>query len=326
LDHISHRRRTALKAILGVTVVSATATAQASANRSIRVITLEAGSQTDTIARAFLPALESHLGQDLFVENHGGAGGRIAARMVAQASDGHTIGIGGANNLVLAALLGKEIGYDPARDFAYVAALARVPFAIAVRSELAVSNVAELLDRARRAERELTFGSAGVGGSSHLAIAALAHARSLSLLHIPFRGSNLATHEVAAGRVDMVATDLARLLPLAEAKKIRIIAVTGSARDPRVPEIATLSEQGLSGLYLDPWYGLYGPRGMPVELRERLTRAAAACSTDRGVLERTKAAGIALLPPTRQALESLILADTSRYKPLIAALRTQLVD
>jgi tripartite-type tricarboxylate transporter receptor subunit TctC len=312
--------------MLTATVLPSSIHAQANSRRSIRVITLEAGSQTDTVARVFLPAIETRLGQDFFVENHGGAGGRIAARMVAHAHDGHTIGVGGANNLVMAALLGQDIGYDPARDFVYIAALARIPFAIAVRNELPVRNIAELAAHAKRAERELTFGSAGVGGSSHLAVAAVAHARFISLLHIPFRGSNLATNEVVAGRIDIVATDLSRLLPLAESRKLRIVALTGSTRDPRALDIATLSEQGLTGLYLDPWYGLYGPRNMEPELRERLTRAIAEASMDTGVRQRAKSAGIELLPPTRELLESLIASDMRRYTPLIGAIRAQQND
>lgn len=317
-------RRRAL--IAGLAAAPFVSRAQPVSRRSIRVIALEAGSQSDTVARIFLPAIEAHLGRDLFVENHGGAGGRIAARMVAHASDGHTVGVGGANNLVMATLLGQDTGYDTARDFTYIAALARVPFAIAVRSDLPVRTIADAVALAKRSERELTYGSAGVGGSSHLAMAAIAHLQSISLLHVPFRGSNLATNDVVAGRIDFVATDLARLLPFASAGKVRIIAVTGRARDPRVADIATLSEQGLAGLYLDPWYGLYGPRTIGEALRGELTRAVTRASSDGGVRQRASSAGMILLPPTSELFESLISSDMRRFAPLIGAIRANQRD
>jgi tripartite-type tricarboxylate transporter receptor subunit TctC len=296
----------------------------ASANtaaRPIKIVVQEAGAQTDAVARVFLPAFAQHLKQDVYIENHGGAGGRIAARIVAQsAPDGLTIGFGGANNLVLAGLLERDIGYDPERDFTYIAALARVPYALAVRHGLEVTNLATLVNYARRHPGQLSFGSAGVGGSSHLTVAAIAQHYDIDLLHVPFRGSNLATIEMISDRLDIVATDIARLLPHANTGKLRVIAVTGASRSSYLPNVPTLEEQGLHGFFLEPWYGMYGPKGLPGKIVDHLTRATRLAFADAGVRSRAEGAGLELLTPTAVTLHSLIASDRRRYAPIVERL------
>ncbi len=311
-------RRRLLQGLLAATAAPFAMLPLAHGNsRAIRLIAQEPGAQTDTVARILLPALEAAMHQDIVIENHGGAGGRIAARTVAMAPpESLIVGLGGANNLVLAGLLGRDIGYDPAKDFSFICAVARVPFAIAVRASLPVANIDELVKQARSNPGKLTFGSAGVGGSSHLAVEAVAQHHHLNLLHIPFRGSSLATHEVVAERVDIVATDLHRLLPLLKSGKVRIIAVTGNTRSKLVPNIPTLHEQGLSGFYLDPWYGLYGPRTLEPSIAARWRIVMREAMSDTATQSRAEAANIELVPPTMETLARWIEADRARYREL----------
>jgi tripartite-type tricarboxylate transporter receptor subunit TctC len=292
-----------------------------SRTRAIRLIALEAGAQSDSVARTYLPAFMNVLGQDVFIENHGGAGGRIAARLVAQAApNGLTVGIGGANNLVLASLLERDAGYDPATDFTYLCALARIPFAVAVRGALDVHDLPQLVAAARRQPGALNFGTAGAGGSSHLAVAAIAQHFGVEMLHVPFRSSALATQEMVAGRIDVVATDLARLLPLARTDRVRIIGVTGARRSGAAPSIPTLAEQGFTGFHIDPWYGAYGPKQMDPAVVRRLVDAFASAHNDAEVRKRAEAAGLELLPPNRETLNALVADDLRRYSALLARL------
>jgi tripartite-type tricarboxylate transporter receptor subunit TctC len=309
-------RRALLSSIMSTLATSLVAD-QAWAARAIRLIAQEPGAQTDTVARTILPALESAMRQEIVIENHGGAGGRIAARTVATASpDGMVVGLGGANNLVLAGLLGRDIGYDPGKDFSFICSVARIPFAIAVRSSLPLADLDDWVKYARAHPGKLTFGSAGVGGSSHLAVEAVAQHFQLSLLHIPFRGSSLATNEVVAERIDIVATDLHRLLPLAKSGKVRIIAVTGSARSKHAPNVATLHEQGLTGFYLDPWYGLYGPRGIDPTMATRWRAAVSEAQSDKATIARAEAASIELVSPSFDTLTRWIDVDRARFREL----------
>jgi tripartite-type tricarboxylate transporter receptor subunit TctC len=314
------RRRLLGAALAGLFAVRAPAQLGTD-RRAIRLIALEAGAQIDTVARLFAPTLGRLLGRDLVIENHGGVGGRIAARLVATAPpDGDTLGIGGANNLVMAGLLKRDVGYDPNKDFTFIAALARVPFALGVRRDLGVASVAALVERARSQPGVLTYGSAGVGGSSHLALAAFEYHFQARMLHVPFRSSGLATQEMIAGRIDVVATDLARLLPLEQAGKVLILAVTGAQRARSRPHLPTLAEAGMKDFHLEPWYGLYGPAALPEELSARLEAAVAEASRDPDLNQRVAATGFELLPPTRAALLALIAGDRRRYAELFERL------
>ncbi len=310
------RRR--LMAGIGAAAFARAALAAPYEERPIKLIALEAGAQSDSVARIFAPALGRALKQELVIENHGGAGGRIAARMISLAApNGLTLGVGGANNLVFAGFLKRDIGYDPERGFTLIAALARVPFAIGVRMGLDVVDVRTLVALARKQPGSLTFGSAGVGGSSHLALLAVEQQFNVSLTHVPFRGSSNATVEMLAGRIDVVATDLARLLPHAAAGKIRIIGVTGTRRSLQAPGIPTLAEQGMDGFYLEPWYGLIGPAELPSAVTTRLAAAVREVSSDAEVKSQIDAKGLELLPPTAETLQSLVLNDRRRFASLV---------
>ncbi len=309
--------RRELLRLLGSACAAATICYPVRANRAIRLIAQEPGSQTDTVARVLLPALEAAMRNEIVIENHGGAGGRIAARNVATAApDGMTVGLGGANNLVLAGLLGRDIGYDPAKDFSFISAVARIPFAIAVRASLPVNDLQECVKYARAHPGKVTFGSAGVGGSSHLAVEAVAQHFQLNLLHVPYRGSSLATNEVVAERIDIVATDLHRLLPLAKSGKVRIIAVTGQLRSKLTPQVATLHEQGLNGFYLDPWYGLYVARGLDAAIGSRWRAALGEAMADKATIARADATHMELVPPSAETLFRWIENDRTRYREL----------
>jgi len=298
------------------------AAAQGDSGRPLKLVAQEPGAQTDTVARVFAPALARALNQDVIIENHGGAGGRIAARMVAKATaDGNTIGFGGGNNLVLATLLDRDPGYDVDQDFRMLAGVARVPFAIGVRNELPVNDIEQLVTYARRHPGKLTYGSAGVGGSSHLTVAMIAHHHGVDMVHVPFRGSNLATTELIADRIDIVATDLSRLMPFARDGRLRIIAVTGNRRSTRWPQAATLHEQGMRGFYLEPWYGMYAPRSLGDARAEQLVSALTQAQLAGDTRERADAAGIEFLTPNRQTLVGLIASDRARYTPLVGALQ-----
>jgi tripartite-type tricarboxylate transporter receptor subunit TctC len=301
-------------ALLGTRTAAAT-------GRAIRLVALEPGAQTDTVARVFAPAMERALGQEIVIENHGGAGGRIAARIVAQAApDGLTLGMGGANNLVLAGFLKRDIGYDPERSFTPIAALARVPFAIGVRHELGLGDLAALVARARAQPEALNYGSAGIGGSSHLAMLAVERHFGVRLTHVPYRGSSLAALEMLAGRIDVVATDLSRLLPHAAAGRVRIVAVTGARRSARAPEVSTMAEQGMVGFHLEPWYGLVAPAGLSPAQATRLATAVQAAQADFELRREIEARGMETLTPTADTLVALARGDRMRFAPLVERL------
>lgn len=232
--------------------------ALAQPGKFVRLIALEAGAQSDLLARALQPGLSSALDAAVVIENHGGAGGRLAAQIALRGeADGSTLMVGGANSMVMSPLLSLHAGYDPARDFVPIAPIASVPFALAASPHLGIADLDSLATVARAAKQPLSGGSAGVGGSAHIALALLFQQLSVPLLHVPFRGTAAATLEVVAQRLDLVVTDLPRLLPLARDGRLRIVGVTGSRRSALAPEIPTLAEQGATGFRIEPWYALF---------------------------------------------------------------------
>lgn len=257
-EELQRRRREFLRQTAAIALAASAAPAFAQAGRSVRLLVLQPGGPSDLLARALAPGFSEALGESVVIENRGGAGGSIAAQMTLRGEpDGRTLLVGGANNMVMAPLLSRSADYDPQRDFVAVSPLATVPYALAASPHLGVADLAGLVAAVRSAKQPLSAGSGGVGGSSHVAAEILFQRLAQPYLHVPYKGALLATQEMVAGRIDLVATDLPVLLPLAREGKLRILGVTGSQRSALAPDIRTLAEQGLTGFRIEPWYALY---------------------------------------------------------------------
>jgi tripartite-type tricarboxylate transporter receptor subunit TctC len=295
--------------------------AQPFPDRAIHVVVAnEPGGQSDAIARAIAPSFARSLGQPLVIDFRPGAGGAIGAQSVAQARpDGYTLLIGGINNMVLAPLLRSDIRYAPATDLAPLGGIIRVPYAIAVAARTPVKNLAELALYARDHPGELTFASGGTGSTSQLAMELLKSRLALDLLHVPYRGIIAALPDLISGRVDMLATDLRVLLPLAKSGAIRIIAVAGAHRTALAAQIPTIAEQGLPGYEVEPWYGFYAPNGIPKAILERLSRALSDAFHSEEIGQTLYAQGYEMTPVSAEALRALAISETAKYAGVIDA-------
>lgn len=286
-------------------------------NRPIHIVVAEAGAQSDTMARALAPSLRRTLGQPIVVENRGGAGGTVGAQSVAQArADGYTLLIGGLNNIVLATLLRSHLPYDAAH-FLPLVGLIRVPYGIAVSKRIPVGNIEELAVYARAHPGEVSFASGGTGSTSQLALELLRSRLDLNMMHVPYRGVSLALPDLIGSRVDVVATDLARLLPLHRTGSARIIAVSGASRAAAAPQIATVAEQGLPGYDIEPWYGLFAPAGTPADILESVSRAVTEALRSEEVRTILPRQGYEPMPMSSADLRDLIAAETRKYADLI---------
>ena len=295
--------------------------AQSFPDRAIHVVVAnEPGGQSDAIARAIAPSFARSLGQPLVVDFRPGAGGAIGAQSVAQARpDGYTLLIGGVNNVVLAPLLRSDIRYAPATDLAPIGGIIRVPYAIAVAARTPIKNLAELALYARDHPGELTFASGGTGSTSQLAMELLKSRLALDLLHVPYRGIIAALPDLISGRVDMLATDLGVLLPLARSGSIRIIAVAGAHRTALAAQIPTIAEQGLPGYEVEPWYGLYAPAGIPKPISEKLSRALSDALRSDEIRQSLYAQGYEMTPLPAEALRALAISEKAKYAGVIDA-------
>jgi tripartite-type tricarboxylate transporter receptor subunit TctC len=270
------------------------------------------------MARAIAPTFTRKLGQPVVIENRIGAGGTIGAQSVAQArADGYTLLIGGINTLVTAALQRPDLQYAPATDFVPLGGLIRVPYAIAVAARIPVHSVAELAAYARAHPGEISFASGGTGSTSQLAIELLKSRLELNMLHVPYRGIIAALPDFIGGRVDLLATDLAILLPLQKAGSIRIIATGGAQRASMAPDIPTVAEQGVPGYEIQPWYGLYAPSGTPREIAEMLSDSLSEALRSDQVRKVLVDQGYELMPLSPASLRELSITETRKYADLL---------
>ena len=295
------------------------AAAQPYPSRPIKlVVALAPGGQNDLIARIFADTLREILKQPVVVENHAGAGGTLGANLAAKApADGYTLLVGGAFNLALAPALISKLPYDPAKDFVPLGGLARVPYALAVRSGVPANTLPDLIAHARANPGRLTYGSSGVGSNSNLAIELLKSTAGLDILHVPYRGSAPAVTALVAGQIDIVCMDLALLVQHAKLGTLRLVAAAGAKRPLLAPDLPTAAEQGVVALVLEPWYGLVAPAGISAEVREKLASALNQAVRTAELRQRFEQQGYEAIVDTPDSFGALMRSETEKYARLI---------
>jgi tripartite-type tricarboxylate transporter receptor subunit TctC len=234
------------------------------------VVPYPAGGSGDILARDVGQKLGERLGQVVVVENRGGAGTAIGARYVAAAApDGYTLLLGTVSSQSINPAMTK-VGYDPLKDFTAIAPLASIPFVLVANPALAAKTVADVVAMAKAKPGELTYASAGIGTSNHLAGELLASAAGVKMLHVPYKGSAPALTDVIAGHVPLMFDLQATALPYVQAGKLKALAVTGKTRSSLLPDVPTAIESGLPGYEVTAWFGVFAPAGLPRPILERL--------------------------------------------------------
>jgi tripartite-type tricarboxylate transporter receptor subunit TctC len=236
------------------------------------VVPFAAGGPVDQMARILASELPGKLGDDVIVDDRGGAGGAIAAEFVARANpDGKTVLLGSLGAMVIGPILKPPPNYDPVKSFEPVMLLGSVPSLIVVNKQLGVSTMAELIAKAR--EQKLSYGSAGPGTTMNIAIEMLDAAAGVKITHVPYRGAAPAITDLLGGHVDMLNADLPVLLPLVKAGSVKALALFAPERAAQLPDLPTTKEVGLPGVIMENWYGVFLPAGTPVAVRDKLEQA-----------------------------------------------------
>jgi tripartite-type tricarboxylate transporter receptor subunit TctC len=317
-----------LKAILGATAGILTLAGAALANewptRPINmVVGFAAGGTTDLLGRIVAQRVGEALGQQIVVENVGGAGGLTGSLRVARAqADGSQVLFGGLGTVVLNQLLYKNPPYDTVVDFAPVALVAEVPLVLLARKDLPVNNVAEFIAYAGANHAKMTFGSAGAGSAPHLGCLLLNMAIGAEVTHVPFRGSGPALQELISGRIDYYCDALPSALPHIQANSLKAIAIMTRARAPVLPDLPTAQEQGLPDFEAYTWFGLFLPRATPEAIVRRLqhaTREAMNTATVREKLEKLGATVAPLEHMTPEHLGMLVRRELQKWAAPIKA-------
>ncbi len=245
-------------------------------SRPIRIIVPFApGGPADAMARIIGLRMSAILGQQLFVENRGGAGGTIGARVAAQGEpDGYTLMLATTSTLVVAPEVDRNVGYDPLKSFAPIAALGTTSSLFVVNPEVRAKSVQEFVSLAKTQPGKFSFSSPGVGSSSHL-IGELFRLRTgIDALHVPYKSGGQSISAAVAGEVQFVFENPSVTLPLVRAGKLRALASTGEARSAETADIPTMVEAGIPDFVTVSFTGLAAPAGTPADIIAKLNAAA----------------------------------------------------
>jgi tripartite-type tricarboxylate transporter receptor subunit TctC len=248
--------------------------AQTFPDRPVKVVVAyPPGGPTDTIARIATQGIVEQLGQNMFIENIAGAGGRIGARDVARAApDGYTLLLGGSNDNTIAPVIYKNLDYDPIKDFVPVSAVATDSNAIVVNPEVPVQTLAELASYTKANPGKLTSG-ATLGIAPHLMLEFIRVRTGADMVFVPYKGAAPAIADVLGNHIQVNASAKSVLLPLIKDGKLRALAVSSAERWPELPDVPTLRESGLDGFPTAVWFVLMAPAGTPPAVVNKLNEA-----------------------------------------------------
>ena len=314
-------RRTLLLALL-LAGTAATARADYPERAITMIVPFAAGGPTDTVGRLVAEAMTRELGQQVIVENVGGAGGTLGAARVAKAEpDGYTLlmyHIGQATS----ASLYRKLPYDPLNDFAPIGRVTDVPMTVIGRSTLEPGSATDLIGLIREKKDELTLANAGPGSSSHLCGMLLMSALGVPMTTVPYKGTAPAMTDLLGGQVDLVCDQTTNTAGQIRAGKVKAYAVTTKERVAALPDLPTLDEAGLPGFEMSVWHGLWAPKGTPEPVIAKLVPALAAALKDEKVIERMADLGTVPVPPeqvTPAALQAQTESEAAKWRPIIEA-------
>lgn len=270
------------------------------------VVPFAAGSASDTLARILGARLSEILGQQVIIENIGGAGGMTGVARVAKAApDGYQFVVGGVDTFAQNQTLYKKPLYNSVADFEPVTLMVEQAILLVARKELPVSDLKEFITYAKANQQRMQFGSAGAGSGSHLACAQLNAAIGVDVTHIPYRGSPPAMQDLIAGRIDYFCALAAAAMPQIGSNTMRAVAILTRNRSPLLPNLASAHEQGLTDFDSYFWSGFFLPKGTPASIVQRLHAAAVATLDAPSVQERLREVGVTVVAPGRRSPEYL---------------------
>jgi tripartite-type tricarboxylate transporter receptor subunit TctC len=241
---------------------------------------------TDIAARRLGETLARQLGQSVIIDNRPGANGIVAGQAVVKApADGHTLLVATAASFAAAPALGQKLPYDVAHDFAPVGMLGLFPLVLNASPALPVASLAEFIAYAKQRPGQLNFASAGIGGTNHLVFEMIMQAAGLKLAHVPYRGAGLAAADLMSGQVHVMIDSLAASLGNIQGGKLKALAVTTDTRQPQLPELPTLKEQGVDLVY-PGWASIVAPAGIAPDTLRILSSAINAAMADAELVAR----------------------------------------
>jgi tripartite-type tricarboxylate transporter receptor subunit TctC len=283
-------------------------------NRPVRlVVGFSAGGGADNGSRLFAHALGERWGQQIVIDNRGGAGGMLAAEIVANAApDGYTL-LACSINQALAPLLYKKLTVDPVKDFAPITATAILANILMVNNAAPFRTLGELIAHAKANPGKLTYGSSGVGASLHITMELLKSMAGVDIVHVPYKGGAPALADLLAGHIDMVFGNATDRVATVKAGQVRALAVSSAKRIPMLPDVPTVAEQGVPGFEVITWYGLCAPAATPAPILAKLSEDAMAVQRTDDYKRRTFEFGVEPAPMTPTEYAAFVDAQAAKW-------------
>jgi tripartite-type tricarboxylate transporter receptor subunit TctC len=309
-----------------VIVAALAATPNASATdypvRPIKlVVPYAAGGPTDVLGRLVADYLGRDLTQAVIVENKPGAQGAIGAEAVARAEpDGYTLFVAAGSIIVLNPMLYKKLSYDPVKDFRMLALVTDLPVVMEVHPSVPAKTVAEFVAYAKQNPGKLNFGSAGTGGTIHLAGEMFKQMAGIEMTHVPYKGAGPALTDLLSGNIQVMFDSMGTALPPVKAGLLRPLGVSSTQRSPDLPDVPTIAESGYPDYAVSVWYGIVAPSKLPDEIAQKIS-----ASLDRALNDDTFRASLERIgfpvfrPRSAAAIAEFIDADRARWSGVIKA-------
>jgi tripartite-type tricarboxylate transporter receptor subunit TctC len=316
-------KKTLMSALAGLLALAGSATAQNFPTRPVTmVVPFAAGGPTDVLGRIMAQRMGEVLGQNVIVENVGGAGGMTGGRRVADAKpDGYTMLLGTVGTQAQGQTLYKKPLYNAVTDFAPVALIAEVPIALLVRKDLPVSNFKEFVAYAKANQAKMQFGSAGAGSATHLGCVVLNTAMGTNITHIPYKGTGPAMQDLVAGRIDFLCEIVSTAKAQIDGGTVKALAIMTKDRSPVLPNLPTAIEQGLE-VQAYTWNALFLPKGAPADVVKKLHDATVAAMDTPAVKERLQSLGASIVSADRRSPEYLGAFVKSEIEKWAAPIKT----
>lgn len=309
-------RRNALVAMVAAALA---APAFAFPDRTLTIIVpTAAGGGNDAMARVLAQGLSVALKQPVVVDNKAGANGAIASEFVAKASpDGHTLMFGYVATHAMNPAL-QKLRYDPVKDFEPVGLVAYSPVLLVANPGVKATNARELVAALRAAPDKFSYASAGNGTAPHFAAELFKQSTGLtSLLHVPYKGAAPAVTDTIGGQTQLMFPSLFTATPYVKAGKLRAIGVAGAKRSAILPDVPTLAEQGIAGVDVGQWYGLFAPAGTPRAVVDQLNKAMNAVLNDPATVKKLEDHGADVETSTPQQLRELVQKELARWRKVV---------
>ena len=284
------------------------------------IVAFPPGGSTDIIARLVGQKLSERLGQQVIIDNRGGAGGTIGTELAARANpDGYTLTMGTTSTHVIAPAAYPSVKYDPIKDFTPITLVASTPYLLVLHPSVQAKSLKEFIALMKSQPGKLNYASAGTGSTTHIAMEMLKIASGTDIVHVPYNGNGPAGTAVMGGQVQALFGSMPAVLPHAKSGKMRPVAVGTAKRSPALPDVPTVAESGFPGFEVSLWLGFFAPRGAPGPIVNRLYDELVKIAKSPEMKEQFERNGADPFTTTPAELSKLMKAELDKYSKVIKA-------